>query len=751
MASPELLQLAAEHRRAGRLAQAKEIYQNVLVQEPSHAVALFFLGVISQQLRETDAAINFLRRAVDAKPDFAEAQCNLGALLAALNRSDEAITPLRAAVQYQPANVDALFNLAAALGDCERYDEAIVVFQRLIDIRENFADAHYELGNMLVNTSRVDEAIQAYERAITLDPTLADAFCNLGAALCERGEYSRAIAMANRVISLFPEKAVAYSNLAEALRHTGRYDEAIAACSRAIKISPNFFDSYVNLAAIFIDQRRPLDAIDVCRKALARNENSAAVHAILSELLREQKNLEEAEEHAHRAIACDSKFAPAHRNLGNIYKDQGRMSLAVESFRRAVALRPTHANIHSTLAFAVNYCCEYDSSRILSEARAWAEKHEKPLASEIRPLDVDRAPERRLRIGYVSADLRDHPVGRSLLPLLTHHDREQYQIICYSNSTQTDAVTNRLRAKSDDWHNIVGTSDQQLAEQIRRDKIDILVDLSLHTGGNRLLAFARKPAPVQITWLGYPGTTGMQNMNYRLTDPWLDPLGQGDSAYGEKSIRLPDTFWCFDAELMNAADIPPVGPLPAIGNGYVTFGCLNNFCKINQPLLDLWKRVLDTVPSSRLLLLAAEGSVREWVATTLGDRIDFVPHAPRSQYLQYYQRIDIGLDTLPYGGHTTSFDSFWMGVPVISLIGQTVVGRAGFSLLSNLGLADLAVATPERFVALATHLASDMNHLNELRQMMRERAMASSLMNGRKFTRDVESIYRNLWRRWALV
>jgi protein O-GlcNAc transferase len=284
-----------------------------------------------------------------------------------------------------------------------------------------------------------------------------------------------------------------------------------------------------------------------------------------------------------------------------------------------------------------------------------------------------------------------------------------------------------------------------LADLIRRDRIDILVDLTLHMADNRLLVFARKPAPVQVTWLGYPGTTGLETIDYRLTDPYLDRPGETDALYAEKSIRLPHTFWCIDPEALGAVNMPDVNPLPAMRDGCFTFGCLNNFCKVNQPLLELWARVLDAVPRSRMLLLAPPGSRRDWVRQTLGDRVDFLSRDSRLNYLRYYNQIDLGLDTLPYNGHTTSIDSMWMGVPVVTLIGKTVVGRAGFSQLSNVGLTELAATTPEQFIEIARKTAADLPKLAELRRTLRQRTRSSPLMDGERFARDIESAYRRMW------
>ena len=297
----------------------------------------------------------------------------------------------------------------------------------------------------------------------------------------------------------------------------------------------------------------------------------------------------------------------------------------------------------------------------------------------------------------------------------------------------------------------MGLSDQQLADLVRSDQIDILVDLAMHTANNRLLTFARKPAPVQVTWLAYPGTTGLPAIDYRLTDPFLDPPGLFDAHYVEKSVRLPETFWCFDPLI----DTPPVNALPAMASGIVTFGCLNNFCKVNDDCLALWARVLLAVPRSRLLLHAPKDQARERVLSKLeqegitASRVEFVDRQPRLDYFRLYHRMDVALDPLPCNGGTTSLDAFWMGIPTLTLVGTTVVGRAGWSQLCNLGLQELAAESPEQFVALAARLAGDLPKLQELRGTLRERMLRSPLMDGKRFARHVEQAFRQMWHQWC--
>ena len=356
-----------------------------------------------------------------------------------------------------------------------------------------------------------------------------------------------------------------------------------------------------------------------------------------------------------------------------------------------------------------------------------------------------------MKVGYVSPDFRDHCQAFFVVPLFSAHDHKDFEIVCYSDVVRPDRITERLRSFVDAWRNIVGVGHEQVAQQIRGDGIDILVDLTMHMARNRLLVFARKPAPVQACWLAYPGTTGISTIDYRITDPYLDPPGLYDALL-RGGIRSPAGFLLV---LRSARREPAVNALPAAANGYITFGCLNNFCKVNPFVLKVWARVLDAVDHSRLTLLAHEGSHRRHALDLLAeegiarDRVRFLDYQPRPQYLRYYHDIDVGLDTVPYNGHTISLDSFWMGVPVVTLVGQTVVGRAGLCQLTNLGLPELIASSPEQFVRIAVELAQDLPRLSNLRGTLRQRMQNSPLMDATRFARNLEAAYREMWRRWC--
>ena len=449
-----------------------------------------------------------------------------------------------------------------------------------------------------------------------------------------------------------------------------------------------------------------------------------------------------------RAIALRPDLSEAHNNLGNALKEAGDLDAALACWDRVAELRPADPEADSNRVYTLLYHPAASPRDHLDAALAWGRRHADPLTAAAPPPVHVRATDRRLRVGYVAPDFRDHCQSFFTLPLLAHRDRERFEVVCYADVPAPDDVTARLRSHADGWRDTVGLSDAALADTIRADGVDILVDLTVHMARHRLLAFARRPAPVQVTWLGYPGTTGVAAIDYRLSDPHLDPPGDDrDALYAERTVRLPDTFWCYDP----LTDGPPVGTLPAAKNGFVTFGCLNNFCKVTGPTLALWAAVLARVPRSRLLLLAPAGSARRRVLDALhaaagidAARVEFVGRQSRPAYLDTYSRIDVGLDTVPYAGHTTSLDAYWMGVPVVTLVGRSAAARAGWSQLSNLGQRDWAAHDDGQFIQIAAALAGDVDGLAAHRAALRARLLASPLMDGPRFAGGVEAAFQQM-------
>jgi predicted O-linked N-acetylglucosamine transferase (SPINDLY family) len=664
-------------------------------------------------------------------------------------RFREAEAIYRHILSQHPNHFDATFLLGALAVRAGGLDAGIQLLRQAISFKPDHADVHYNLGVALQTKGELNEAILSFRKAIQHRPDFADSHNNLGIALNDTGQRDEAAASYRQAIRLKPDYAEAHYNLGISLETNGQLQEAIVAYRRAIQLKPDFALAYGNLGHAFLDVGRLEDAIICCRQAIRFKPDHAEAHNNLGNALQRKGQLDEAVAAHQEAIRVRPAFAEAYNNLASAWKGKAQLDEAISAYREAIRIKSDFAKAHSNLIVALQYHPASDAKLMQAELQRWAAQHAQPLKKLIQPHGNNRDPQRRLRIGYVSPDFCQHVVGRNILPLLRHHDHGQMHITCYANVASADGLTDQFRTCADDWRDIVKLTDAQAADLIRRDQIDILVDLALHTAGNRLGIFARKPAPVQATFAGYPGSTGLDTIDYRLTDPYLDPPGLNDPFCSETSHRLPDTFWCYDPLLSEL----PINAPPAQSRGLVTFGCLNNFCKVNESVLHLWGRVLNAVSDSRLLLMAPEGSSRQRVlARFAGDGIDpqrvqFVGKQSRSDYLLTYNRVDIGLDTFPYNGHSTSLDSYWMGVPVITLLGQTMVGRAGLSQLSNLGLPEFIARTPEEYVQIAAGVAGNLAQLTELRQTLRPRMQASALMNAPLFARNIEAAYRTMWRR----
>ncbi len=599
------------------------------------------------------------------------------------------------------------------LRDAGRLDDAVEYARRAIAIQPDLVHAHNNLANILHLQGWLDEAIESYRLALRLRPDLAIIHNNLGLVLHQRGMMREAMGSLGAAISLEPAFAQAHSNLGNVLRDLGRIEEAIAEHRLALQGDSNYAEGWNNLGNA-LQQSGDLDG-------------AAAAFA--------------------RAVELRPNFPVALSNAGNVLKEQARIAESIGAYRKSVELAPDDARVHSNLLYAMYFDPRSTSQSIFDEHLRWAQRHAQPLSPKTPAIEVS-SQDRRLRIGYVSPDFRNHPVGRFILPLLTHHDRQAFEVVCFSDFPGEDAITRQIRACPDEWHTTHGLSDAQLGELIRAQRIDILIDLSLHMAGNRMLVFARKPAPLQITYLAYAGTSGMETMDYRLTDPHLDPPGLGGGRYSERSLHLPRTYWCYSP----SADAPPVQPLPWAVRGAVTFGCLNTFSKINEAVIAAWARIMNSVPHSRLVLYAPGGSHRDRTLDAFAaggvdrGRIEFVMMRPLVEYLATYNRVDIALDPFPYNGGTTTCDVLWMGVPVVTLAGEMAVSRAGVSLLNNLALPELIATSVDEYVRIAAELAADRERLSELRRSLRDRMRTSPLCDASSFARDVEQVYRAAWK-----
>jgi len=646
------------------------------------------------------------------------------------------------------ASIQEMFEQAKQHQQAGRLAAAEALFRQILEQDPKHADALHLLGVVLYQSGRAEQAVEHICRAIETDASRGDFHSNYGLVLANRGRTQEAIAAFREAVRLRPDLVQTWSNLAVVLESAAQREEAIAAYREALRLQPQATDLWFNLGLALGNTGRWEEAAAAYRQVLALQPNSAAAAYNLGYALRELKRLDESVAAYRQALAIQPDHPDASNNLAIALQDTGRLEEAVGVYRELLQRHPDFVWAHGNLLFMLNYMPQDDPQAVLQEHRKWNQQHARPLAGEIQPHANDRDPERRLRIGYVSPNFCQHCQSLFTIPLLSNHDRGQFEIYGYADVPQPDEFTQRLRGYFDVWRSTEGQSDAQIAQRVREDRIDLLVDLTMHGPGGRLLLFARQPAPVQVIGLAYPGTSGLETMDYRLSDPYHDPP-ENDAHYVEKTIRLPETYWCFDP----LTPEPAVNALPALAAGHVTFGCLNNFWKINDRTLEMWAQVLAALPGSHLVLLAPQGTARQRVLEKLGvdaARIEFVKNQPRHKYLEVYHRIDLALDPFPYNGHTTSLDAMWMGVPVVSLCGRTAASRAGLSQASNLGLAEQLVGdTPQQYVRLAVKLAGDLPRLSELRQSLRDRMKRSPLMDGPRFARHVEAAYRRMWRSWC--
>ncbi len=529
---------------------------------------------------------------------------------------------------------------------------------------------------------------------------------------------------------------------------------AAAACyRRAIAADPKYAEAHYNLATVLWELDQKVDSIAAYREAVRLNPTHFSAHLNLGGVYLRVDLPEEAAAADRLAIAIRPRSAPAWGQLAGALRPQGNTEEAIAAYRHVIAIDPTDSVNHSNLIYALNSLARYDSASVFAEHRAWAAQHSEPLTAACRaPHANDRSSERRLRIGYVSAHFRLHAVSFFIEPVIAAHERQQVEIFLYGDVEAPDATTDRYRAMDVQWRDIAGQPDELVADRIREDRIDILVDLAGHIGGNRLLVFARKPAPVQVTYIGYQNTTGMSAMDYRITDAHADPPGATDAYYTEQLVRLPGSFFCYQPP----AAAPPVNELPALSRGQVTFASLNHINKLTDEAYGAWARILRAVPESRLLVLAytpgeLERRIRQRMASEGIEpgRIEVVNKRPRDQFLAMQHEIDIALDTFPFNGHTTVCDALWMGVPSIMMEGDRYASRFGGSGVLALGLGELIARDVDEYVAIAAALAGDLPRLAELRRTLRGRLAASPLADAAVFARKLEAAYRQMWRTWC--
>jgi len=607
-------------------------------------------------------------------------------------------------------------------------------------------DALIAEGNSLEDDGNVDGALALYRRATSMtDPPYWRACLNVGNALRRLDQLVEAIEQYREATRLAPDQAGPHLNLGTALLRSGDPAGAERSYRAAIDLRPTWPEAWFGLARALENSPATDPAIDAYRIALEHAPGHAAAAAALARMLMRRGQGRDAREALDRALAVDCNAAPVLSAYAEVLRQAGEPEHAVEYCRAALARQPDDLDALSDYLFTINLVDGIDPGVILDEHRRYG----RAAAARAPSVQARAARDRRERlcVGYVSPDFRRHPMACFIRPVLENHDRNVVDVFCYHDYAGRDEVTERIESCADHWRDVAGDTDEQLARRIAADDIDILVDLAGHTSGNRLPVFARKPAPVQFTWLGYLCTTGVHAIDYRICDARTDPPG-AERWQVETPARMLHSQWCYQPPI----ELPPPSRLPMLDNGYCTFGSFNQPAKLNARVIETWARLLAALPRSRLRVVGVtddvhEASIRSTLETSgvAASRVDVLGRIPIEDYFDCYRSVDVALDTFPYNGATTTCDALIMGVPVATIEGERAISRGCASLLATLGLDEWIAPSRGQFIAMLQLLVGDPARLAALREALPARMRASPLMDARRFVADLERIYRKAW------
>jgi predicted O-linked N-acetylglucosamine transferase (SPINDLY family) len=754
-----LLTVAVHQHQAGQLDTAERHYRDVLRLVADQPDALHLLGVLALQRGQPGDAATLIRRAIGQRPGNSAFHGNLGVALQTLGQPAEARTSLEQAVALDPANVDATYNLGVTLQRLGLLDAAAARYGQTLVLQTGHPGALAGLGNSLRLLGRSADAVPVLLQAVRANPADPQVLGSLGAALADLDRLDDASAAFEAAAQLAPADPDACLNLAVAWHRAGRLPEAIEMYRAALTLRPRHAESLHSLGRALRTVGDASAAIDCFEQALtaldgrdAGTELPVRVRCDLGTTLHAAGRSPEALASYRAAVDLRADDVDAWYGLAVTLQANGALDAAIEAFERTLALDPTHADAHAKLVFALDLHPATTAADALAARRRWNEQHARPLVACWRPHLNPPDPERRLRVGYVSADFCRHSASTSYLPIVEAHDLTQFETFCYGNTTRQDDQTERFQAAASAWRDVVNLSDEALAVQIRADQIDILVDLSAHSGGHRLLAFARKPAPIQVTAWGYATGTGLDAIDVFFADPVVVPP-EDCHWYAEEVVYLP-TVTCYTPP----GALPPLTALPARQRGYVTFGSFNRADKISAETLVTWARVLGAVPDARLLIKLGRQDTPEIRAYLLGTlashgvtagRVDIAGATSHAEHLATFGQVDVQLDTFPQGGGVTTNESLLMGVPCVTLYGQRIPGRTSSSFLTAIGLSDLIARSTDEYVSVAAGLAGNLNRLEHTRARLRERLLTSPVGDTVAYTRAVETAYRALWQRWC--
>jgi len=748
----ELFNEGFRHHQAGRLKEAQTLYQQILTVQPHHAQSLHMMAMIGLSNRHYSIAEELVRLALAERNDIAGFYDTLGNILSAQEKFKEAVEAYEQALNLMPNAANCLNNLGAALVSLGKKDQALEVFKRALSIKPEHINSYNNAGVILQAQKKYEEAIEYYSKALALNPRDAVMQNNIGLAFMSLGKDEKAIEHFNKAIEFQADYKDPLLNLGHIYRTQEKLEEALKYYKRTLAIEPDA-DAHAKIGLILQNQGRLQESLVEYKQALELAPNSFEILNNLGTLHSDLTKFEEAITYFETALTIEPEEHGALSNIAGAYKNLGRLDKAIQFFQKALKAKPDDPYLYSNLLLAMIYADSVSPEDLAQVARQFGhEIADKMLRKRVFAHDMNL--NRKIRIGYVSPDFCKHPVDYFVGYLFRHHDRKQFEIYAYSNTARHDAVTERIQHEVDHWRDIRFISDNSAADLIESDKIDILMDLAGHTGRNKLMIFALKPAPIQITWLGYPASTGMKAMDYRITDYYAEPAGMTEHLNTEKLWRLPKIFCCYQPH-EKSPDV--VDHCPFEDNSYITFGCFNNFSKVSDAALTAWGEILARVPNSKLLLeikgidhpnFRTETEARFIRLKLPMERVILEPRKNSNQFV-LYNSIDIALDPFPCVGGTTSMDTLWMGVPFVTLGGKSFTQRMGVTILTNAGLPELITSNIDDYIKVAADLANDRERLKKLRHNLRERFTASPAMDQESFVRNMEAAYRGMWQKYC--
>ncbi|AAG51433.1 spindly (gibberellin signal transduction protein); 75377-80082 [Arabidopsis thaliana] len=725
------------HKEEGRLVEAAESYQKALMADASYkpaaeclAIVLTDLGTSLKLAGNTQEGIQKYYEALKIDPHYAPAYYNLGVVYSEMMQYDNALSCYEKAALERPMYAEAYCNMGVIYKNRGDLEMAITCYERCLAVSPNFeiaknnmAIALTDLGTKVKLEGDVTQGVAYYKKALYYNWHYADAMYNLGVAYGEMLKFDMAIVFYELAFHFNPHCAEACNNLGVLYKDRDNLDKAVECYQMALSIKPNFAQSLNNLGVVYTVQGKMDAAASMIEKAILANPT----------------------------------YAEAFNNLGVLYRDAGNITMAIDAYEECLKIDPDSRNAGQNRLLAMNYINEGLDDKLFEAHRDWGWRFTR-LHPQYTSWDNLKDPERPITIGYISPDFFTHSVSYFIEAPLTHHDYTKYKVVVYSAVVKADAKTYRFRdkvlKKGGVWKDIYGIDEKKIASMVREDKIDILVELTGHTANNKLGTMACRPAPVQVTWIGYPNTTGLPTVDYRITDSLADPPDTKQKQV-EELVRLPDCFLCYTP----SPEAGPVCPTPALSNGFVTFGSFNNLAKITPKVLQVWARILCAVPNSRLVVKCKPfccDSIRQRFLTTLeqlgleSKRVDLLPLILfNHDHMQAYSLMDISLDTFPYAGTTTTCESLYMGVPCVTMAGSVHAHNVGVSLLTKVGLGHLVAKNEDEYVQLSVDLASDVTALSKLRMSLRDLMAGSPVCNGPSFAVGLESAYRNMWKKYC--